>query len=124
MIPGPWRTMNWQSPCATAKCIRVEKTLSSCPSEAVFGELPAERVPVHSEKIGSPTEVAIRRQERPDDETLLEFPGSVLEADALGHHFVDELFEQLAHELSQFHASEPAVRVQILGSGLFDNVLG
>ena len=105
MIPGPWRTTNWQSTCAIANCSRVEKTLSSRPFEAVFGDLPAERVAVYAEEIGSPAEVAIRRQECPNDESLLEFPGSVLEADAFGHHFVDELFEQLAHELSQFHPS-------------------
>jgi hypothetical protein len=65
--------------------------------DAIFLNLPAERVAVKAHFQGRLREVALRLREGARDEAPLQFLTGFVEQDALLQHLVDELFETIAH---------------------------
>ena len=67
-------------------------------AEAMLGDLPAERVPVHAEQVGRSAQVPVGFGEDVGDIPLLELPLRVFITDAARHHVVDEALELLAEK--------------------------
>src|SRR4026209_2357302 len=96
---------------------------SGRPSEAVFGHLAGEGVPVDAEQIGGFTQVAVGLEQHLHDELLLELPLRLVVADPSRHHLVHQLFELFTqrHQRTSFpvrrrNASRYLSRVRITTS--------
>src|SRR5688572_805292 len=69
--------------------------LNSGAPQPVLGDLPTERIAVHSEQIGGLTQVAVGFGQDVADKLLLELPLRVFVAHAPRDHFIDEALELL-----------------------------
>src|SRR5262245_57084256 len=65
--------------------------------QPILRDLATERVAMHSQQVGSLSEITVCLEQHMGDELLLELAMRILVADALADHFVDQTFELLPH---------------------------
>ena len=56
----------------------------------IFGNLAAQRIPVHAELIGGLAETAVGFRQHMEDEAFFEFAVRLFVADVVGHHLAHE----------------------------------
>jgi hypothetical protein len=65
--------------------------------QLVLRHLPAQRIPVDSQKLGRPALIAVGSLQNPLDEAFFEFPHGFIKQNSALHHLSHKAFQLISH---------------------------